>query len=90
MTRLLLALVMWLRSSASGECLAGVSQVSLEDELRGPGPAHVRARARRTRGNEIDASLGHVCAWSGRIAEGVSCLQQAVTDYESISAPSVC
>ena len=29
------------------------------------------------------ASLGHVYAWSGRITEGVSCLQQALTDYES-------
>jgi len=29
------------------------------------------------------ASLGHVYAWSGRIGEGVSCLQQAVTAYES-------
>jgi tetratricopeptide (TPR) repeat protein len=29
------------------------------------------------------ASLGHVCAWSGRIAEGVSSLGQALTIYES-------
>jgi tetratricopeptide (TPR) repeat protein len=29
------------------------------------------------------AALGHVYAWSGRIEEGVSCLQQALTDYES-------
>jgi tetratricopeptide (TPR) repeat protein len=29
------------------------------------------------------ASLGHVYAWSGRIEEGVSCLQQALTAYES-------
>jgi len=29
------------------------------------------------------ASLGHVCAWSGRIAEGVSWLEQALTAYES-------
>jgi len=29
------------------------------------------------------ASLGHVYAWSGRIAEGVSWLQQALTAYES-------
>lgn len=29
------------------------------------------------------ASLGHVYARSGRIAEGVSCLQQALTDYEA-------
>jgi tetratricopeptide (TPR) repeat protein len=29
------------------------------------------------------ASLGHVYAWSGRIREGVSCLQQALTAYES-------
>jgi hypothetical protein len=29
------------------------------------------------------AALGHVYAWSGRIAEGVSCLQQALTAYES-------
>jgi class 3 adenylate cyclase/tetratricopeptide (TPR) repeat protein len=28
------------------------------------------------------ASLGHVYAWSGRIEEGVSWLQQALTDYE--------
>ena len=29
------------------------------------------------------ASLGHVCAWSGRIGEGVSWLEQALTAYES-------
>jgi tetratricopeptide (TPR) repeat protein len=29
------------------------------------------------------ACLGHVYAWSGRITEGLSCLQQALTDYES-------
>jgi tetratricopeptide (TPR) repeat protein len=29
------------------------------------------------------ASLGYVCAWSGRIAEGVSWLEQALTAYES-------
>jgi tetratricopeptide (TPR) repeat protein len=29
------------------------------------------------------ASLGHVYAWSGRTEEGVSCLQQALTAYES-------
>ncbi|HEV8703032.1 MAG TPA: tetratricopeptide repeat protein [Candidatus Polarisedimenticolia bacterium] len=29
------------------------------------------------------ASLGHVYAWSGRIEEGVSSLQQALTAYES-------
>ena len=29
------------------------------------------------------AALGHVYAWSGRIEEGLSCLQQALTDYES-------
>jgi tetratricopeptide (TPR) repeat protein len=29
------------------------------------------------------ASLGHVYAWSGRIGEGVSYLQQALTAYES-------
>jgi tetratricopeptide (TPR) repeat protein len=29
------------------------------------------------------AALGHVYAWSGRIGEGVSCLQQALTAYES-------
>ena len=29
------------------------------------------------------ASLGHVYAWSGRIADGVSSLQHAVTDYEA-------
>jgi tetratricopeptide (TPR) repeat protein len=29
------------------------------------------------------ASLGHVYAWSGRIGEGVSCLQQALTAYEA-------
>ena len=29
------------------------------------------------------ASLGHVYAWSGRIEEGVSCLEQALTAYES-------
>jgi tetratricopeptide (TPR) repeat protein len=29
------------------------------------------------------ASLGHVYAWSGRIGEGVSCLQQALTAHES-------
>ncbi len=29
------------------------------------------------------ASLGHVYAWSGRIREGILCLQQALTDYES-------
>ena len=29
------------------------------------------------------ASLGHVYAWSGRIGEGVSWLQQALTAYES-------
>ncbi len=29
------------------------------------------------------AFLGHVYAWSGRIEEGVSCLQQALTAYES-------
>jgi tetratricopeptide (TPR) repeat protein len=28
------------------------------------------------------ASLGHVYAWSGRIEEGLSCLQQALTAYE--------
>jgi tetratricopeptide (TPR) repeat protein len=28
------------------------------------------------------ASLGHVYAWSGRIGEGVSCLQQALNAYE--------
>jgi tetratricopeptide (TPR) repeat protein len=28
------------------------------------------------------ASLGHVYAWSGRIGEGVSCLQQALNTYE--------
>jgi tetratricopeptide (TPR) repeat protein len=28
------------------------------------------------------ASLGHVYAWSGRIGDGVSCLQQALTAYE--------
>jgi tetratricopeptide (TPR) repeat protein len=31
----------------------------------------------------VMASLGHVYAWSGRIGEGVSCLQQALTAYES-------
>jgi class 3 adenylate cyclase/tetratricopeptide (TPR) repeat protein len=30
----------------------------------------------------VTASLGHVYAWSGRIGEGVSYLQQAVTGYE--------
>jgi tetratricopeptide (TPR) repeat protein len=30
----------------------------------------------------VMASLGHVYAWSGRIEEGVSCLQQALTAYE--------
>jgi tetratricopeptide (TPR) repeat protein len=29
------------------------------------------------------ASLGHAYAWSGRLDEGVSCLQQALADYES-------
>jgi class 3 adenylate cyclase/tetratricopeptide (TPR) repeat protein len=29
------------------------------------------------------ASLGHVYAWSGRVEEGVSCLQTALTAYES-------
>jgi tetratricopeptide (TPR) repeat protein len=29
------------------------------------------------------ASLGHVYAWSGRIGEGISILQQALTAYES-------
>jgi len=29
------------------------------------------------------AFLGHVYAWSGRIGEGLSCLQEALTDYES-------
>ncbi len=29
------------------------------------------------------AALGHVYAWSGRIQEGLACLQQALTDYES-------
>ncbi len=29
------------------------------------------------------ASLGYVCAWSGRIAEGVSWLEQALTAYDS-------
>jgi hypothetical protein len=29
------------------------------------------------------ASLGHVYAWSGRIGEGVSWLQQALTAHES-------
>jgi tetratricopeptide (TPR) repeat protein len=29
------------------------------------------------------ACLGHVYAWSGRIGEGVSCLQQALAAYES-------
>ena len=29
------------------------------------------------------ASLGHVYAWSGRVAEGVSWLEQALTAYES-------
>jgi tetratricopeptide (TPR) repeat protein len=29
------------------------------------------------------AALGHVYAWSGRIEEGVSCLQQALTAHES-------
>ena len=29
------------------------------------------------------ASLGHVYAWSGRVGEGVSLLQQALTAYES-------
>jgi len=31
----------------------------------------------------VMASLGHVYAWSGRIADGVSSLQQALTDYEA-------
>jgi tetratricopeptide (TPR) repeat protein len=31
----------------------------------------------------VMASLGHVYAWSGRIGEGVSCLQQALTAHES-------
>ncbi len=31
----------------------------------------------------VMASLGHVYAWSGRIGEGVSWLQQALTAYES-------
>jgi tetratricopeptide (TPR) repeat protein len=29
------------------------------------------------------ASLGHVYAWSGRVGEGISLLQQALTAYES-------
>jgi tetratricopeptide (TPR) repeat protein len=29
------------------------------------------------------ASLGHVYAWSGCVREGISCLQQALTDSES-------
>jgi tetratricopeptide (TPR) repeat protein len=29
------------------------------------------------------ASLGHIYAWSGRVEEGVSCLQEALTAYES-------
>jgi class 3 adenylate cyclase/tetratricopeptide (TPR) repeat protein len=28
------------------------------------------------------ATLGHVYAWSGRIGEGISCLRQALADYE--------
>jgi hypothetical protein len=28
------------------------------------------------------ASLGHACAWSGRVEEGVSWLQQAAAAYE--------
>jgi tetratricopeptide (TPR) repeat protein len=31
----------------------------------------------------VMASLGHVYAWSGRIGEGISLLQQALTAYES-------